>query len=73
MAIAVTEIAETIIISYFSVMYLTVKLVAKDLKDVAGRKIHNTRVERNLEFAELIFPVLQRANPISANTKRIKT
>ena len=35
MDIAVTKIAEVIIISYFSVMYLTVKLVAKDLKVVA--------------------------------------
>jgi len=52
--------AEVKTISYFSVMYLTVKFVAKDLKLVAGRKTQTTKVDKNFVFEGLIILHLER-------------
>ena len=73
MDITITKMAEVKIISYFSVMYFTVKLVAKDLNVLAGRKTQTTKVDKNFVLEGCIFPVLHRVYPIIAKIKRIAT
>ena len=54
-------------------MYLTVKLVEKDLNVVAGKNNQTTKVDKNLELSELIIFALHKEKPIDAKAKSTAT